>query len=179
LRKEEKCLVENIILLKVKGNALTVGGQMNKRNWYYKWADWETMQGIGSTWISKITQYFPIGTWLQESSIYYIGLVGLKASHLIIWGLPVYLVGNIPIWMVFFWFMGKFYFVMFEKWLVAKYVIRIKLYEAQQQYGAKKEHLSPVQVEVFSQYKEYTKVLNAIAKKVDIEERVENKITSL
>lgn len=119
---------------------------MNKKQFFYKYADWATLQSIGAGWVSQIKGYIPIGDWIQKSAGYQIALWALNIHFLPYWAILVILI-------------SKFYIMILINWLVGKFTIRVKLYEAQQQYNAKTEHLSPYNVEVI-------KTLQNIAKAV-------------
>ncbi len=146
---------------------------------FYKYTDFTTLQGIGMSWINQVQGWFPVGSWMASAAAYQILLWGLRDTHLIIFGIPIWMLGNIPIWAIIIYLAVKFYIRLFFNWIVGKFVIKIGLYRAQSQYGAKKEKLNPVQVETIRQFQEHTKVINAIAEKIGVEVKAENTFTDL
>lgn len=124
---------------------------MNKKELFYKYTDWTALQGIGAGWIAQIKGYLPIGDWITKSSIYWIALGAVNIK----W---------IPFWAVVVFIALKFYLMMFVNWFVGKFIIKSGVYEAQQQYGAKKEHLSPYNLELIGTLEEICKALNIKSK---------------
>lgn len=130
---------------------------MNKREIFYKYTDFELIRGIGSGFLSRAKGYIPIGSWLQDASVWQIAL----------WG-----IGNkIDFWFIHFdlhWlnygiimliFIVRFYFMIFGNWALGKLFIKIGLYDAELQYSAKKQHLNPVSVQML-------KTLKSICEKI-------------
>lgn len=132
---------------------------MDKKNIFYKYADFTTLKSIGQGWVAELHGWIPVGEWLQKSSIYWVGLQGLLQSKIEIFGIHIWYIGYLPIWAVFLFFMIKFYIMVIVNWFVGKYGIKIGFYKARQQYGAKQEHLSPYE-------KEHRETIKNIAKAV-------------
>lgn len=122
---------------------------MNKKEIFYKYTDFQILQGLGASWLSQIEGYMPIGDWLRNSALYYLSA---QATH---WQWLVW----IPYWAIVLFLAVKFYIMVFLNWFVGKYGIKIGLLKAQQQYSAKKEHIAPFQVQI-------NKTLDNIAKAV-------------
>lgn len=124
---------------------------MNKKEIFYKYTDWTTLQGIGAGWVGQLKGYIPIGQWIQTSAGYQIAL----------WAINIHW---IPYWTILVFLAVKFYVMLFINWFVGKLAIKVGIYKAQQQYGAKKEHLSPYNVEVIG-------TLEAICDKLGIKSK--------
>lgn len=123
---------------------------MNKKQLFYKYTDWSNLQGIGAGWVSQIKGYLPIGEWIQKSAGY----------QVVLWALNIHM----PYWIIITLIVLKFYVMIFVNWFLGKFVIKVKLYEAQQQYNAKTEHLSPYNREVINTLEEICKATGAKSK---------------
>lgn len=126
---------------------------MNKKELFYKYTDFTNLQGIGANWVNQIRQWLPQSTWLDRSALLSLYFSSLHIKWLMF---PAYAITI---------FLGvKYYFMMFANWYYGKIAIKVGVYEAQQQYNAKKEHLSPYNVELIKQ-------LEAIGEKLGIESK--------
>jgi hypothetical protein len=124
---------------------------MDKKRIFYNYTDFATLQGIGNSWISEVKSYIPISSWITTASVYQIALWAIHIN----W---------IPYWAMILFLAIKFYIMIIVNWLGGKLSIKIGLYRARQQYGAKKEHLAPFNVEVIEQ-------LTAIGNKLGVESK--------
>lgn len=124
---------------------------MDKKELFYKYTDWTTLQSIGSGWVSQIKGYLPIGDWIQKSAGYQIAL----------WALNIHV---IPYWLILVVLIVKFYAMIFVNWIIGRMAIKVKLYEAQQQYSAKTDHLSPYNREVINTLEEICKATGATSR---------------
>lgn len=128
---------------------------MKKKELFYKITDFTTLQNIGGGWVGLLKQYLPQSQWLDRSATLQIWLWALHINWIPIWAIAVFLA-------------VKYYFMMWVNWYIGKKGIQKGLLEAQQQYIAKSEHISPVQSEMLQTIKN-------IANKVG----AENKISKL
>ena len=119
----------------------------------YKYQNFITRQQIGGWWIGQVRGYFPITQLVQE-------IVVLSGGAFFIqrW-LPWF---NVSMPMIITYVLVKNYGWLILNAIVAHFAIKRKVYEAQQQFGAKNEALSPYNVELIKQ-------LEAIGEKLGIE----------
>jgi len=134
--------------------------------------NFQTRQNIGNYWYGLVPSYFPFTLLAQQYTVLQVSAWGL---HTINWWFirnPV-----IPSWAIVIYVIGKFYGEIVIRAIVAYFVINSKAYEAQQQFTAKNEKLNPFNVEMINQFKEHTKVMNAIAEAVKISNEKQAKDT--
>jgi energy-coupling factor transporter transmembrane protein EcfT len=125
------------------------------KNFVYKYTDFNTLRGIGGGWVEQLKGYFPFGAWVASASVYQIALWALKID----W---------IPYWLIIIFLAIKFYLMIFINWIIAKVGIKMGIYEAQQQYGAKQQKLSPYEREHRETIKNIAKAVNAKSEYTDL-----------
>lgn len=118
---------------------------MNKKELFYKYTDFQTLSNIGASWVGQFKNYVSVTQWVSEAALYKIFLSQWHVSFYLIIAFVV----------------GKYYFWLVGNWVIGKLAIYIGVYKAQQQYGAKVEHLNPYNKEVISQ-------LEAIGEKLGV-----------
>lgn len=127
---------------------------MEKRRIFYKYTDFTTLQNIGYYWKSQILKWFPVSDTMTK----------VASWQVILWGLNI----DFPIWTIAILYIIKYYVMQFVDWFYGFIAIRSNLYDAQQQYNAKQEHISPVQAETIATLKEICKKLEIKDKFTDL-----------
>jgi len=112
---------------------------MNKKKIFYSYTDFTTLQSIGAGWVAQLKGYLPIGDWIKNGSLYWVALGAIGINWL-------------PFWLIIVFLAVKFYGMIFVNWWIGRKAIKIGVYEAQQQYNAKTEHLSPYNRECIAQW---------------------------
>jgi hypothetical protein len=104
---------------------------IEKKKLFYRYTDFITLQNIGAFWQNQIEQYFPFGVWVSEIAFYTL----------------VFERFGVPFWLIVVFVVGKCYFDMFLRWVIGKIIIKTGIYEAQNQYTAKKQEIAPYEKE--------------------------------
>lgn len=139
-----------------------------------KYANFTTNTGMGGTIIEFFQQFIPRWGMSIEIAATQAIFEGLHNSG--IWYLSwIY----IPIWGTILLCVGKYYGWMIANYYVGRMMHRTGVWQGINEELTKRKHLNPLQNEAKEHAIEQTKVINAIADKLGVIERAENKFDNL
>lgn len=111
----------------------------------HKYTDFVNMKAIGEGWLAQLRSYTPIGDWIKNSSLYWIGIEASKGL-ISIFGFQVHFEW-IQFWMIILFLAVKFYIMILVNWMFGKFMIKTQIPQEQTQYTSKTEYLSPYERE--------------------------------
>ena len=140
-----------------------------KRQWFYAFLDYRQRVAKGSQYIAIFDEYFPLPIMKG---------VELLTTFLMV---KVAVDGNWWHWI----FVGGISYIGIKALLesiriiIAHFYFKTGMWKAEIDWGAKKEKYNTYSLEQIHQFAEHTRVINAIAEKLEIKERAENKFKEI